>query len=117
MAIDKYHRDFPLALPNGHLNRSDYHMPILSVMHRPANDQLAEQVENHAEKELSFLRRDLCYIRHPFGVWLQSGEIPFQMIPDSRWSIRLTSQASALLAWPPLNAVFGHQSRDAVQAG
>tara|TARA_R110000824_G_scaffold261222_2_gene449826 strand:+ start:417 stop:548 length:132 start_codon:yes stop_codon:yes gene_type:complete len=34
----------PLALPNGHLNRSDHHMPILSMMHGPTNDQLAEQV-------------------------------------------------------------------------
>ena len=65
-------------------------------MHGPANDQLAEQVENHAEKELSFLRGYLRNIRHPLGVWLQSGEVPLQMIPDTRWPIRLTSQASAL---------------------
>jgi hypothetical protein len=29
----QYYGNFPLALPNGHLNRSDYHMPILPVMH------------------------------------------------------------------------------------
>jgi hypothetical protein len=29
-------------------------VPILSMMHRPANDKLAEQVENDAQKQLPF---------------------------------------------------------------
>ena len=55
-------------------------MPILPVMHGPTNDQLAVQVEDHAQKELSFLRGYLGNIRHPLGVWLQSGEVPLQLI-------------------------------------
>jgi hypothetical protein len=103
-------------LPNGHLHRSDNHVAILSVMHRPANDQLAEQVENHAQEQLSFFRGYLRNIGHPLGVWLQSREIPLQMIPDTRWPIRSTPQTTALLAWPSLNAMHGHQSRHTIQA-
>jgi hypothetical protein len=83
----QYHWDFPLALPNSHLNRSDHHMPILAMMHGQTDDQLAVKVENYAEEELSFLRGYFRNIRHPLGVRLQSGEIPLQMIPDAWWSI------------------------------
>lgn len=89
---------------------------ILSVMHRSTNDQLTKQVENHAQEELSFLRGYLSNIRHLLGVLLQSGEIPFQMIPDTRWPMRSTSQASAFLAWSSLNTMRGHPSCNTIQA-
>lgn len=42
------YRPVALALPDRHLHRSDHHLPILAMMHRPTDHQLAVQVEHHA---------------------------------------------------------------------
>jgi len=39
----------------------------------------------HPEESLAFLRGYLRNIRHPFGVRLQSGEVPLQMVSDTWW--------------------------------
>jgi len=59
---------FALKSPDRHFNCPDHHVTILSVMHGSTNNQLAEQIENHAQKETSFLRRYLCEIRYPFAI-------------------------------------------------
>jgi hypothetical protein len=64
----QYDRGLSLTLPNRHFNGPDHHVAILPVMHRPANNQLAEQVENHTQKELAFLRWYLRDIRYPLGI-------------------------------------------------
>jgi hypothetical protein len=66
----QYDRGLSLALPNRHFNGPDYHVEILSVMHRPTNNQLAEQIENHTHKEFAFLRPYLRDVRYPLSIRL-----------------------------------------------
>lgn len=43
------HGPAALALPDRHLNGTDDHLPILAMVHRPADHQLTEQVDDHAQ--------------------------------------------------------------------
>lgn len=53
------YRAAALPLPDRHLDRSQHHLPILTVMHRPADHQLAEEINHNTQEELSFAGRDL----------------------------------------------------------
>ncbi len=77
---------FTLPLPDGHLGGPNNHLTILPVMHRPAYDQLAIEVENNTQPEFAFSRCDLRDIRHPLGLGFQCAEVTLQMVPDIRWS-------------------------------
>tara|TARA_R110002051_G_scaffold297991_1_gene364580 strand:- start:442 stop:876 length:435 start_codon:yes stop_codon:yes gene_type:complete len=112
----QYYRCFASALPYGHLNGSDYHLPILAVVHGPAHYQIAEQIQHHAQKELSFLSGDLRNVRNPLGIRFQCKEFPIQVILNTRRPMRYASPTPALLTGPSLNSVSSHKPRNPVQA-
>ncbi len=113
----QYHRPSALTLPDGHLHSTNNHLPILTMMHRPTHDELAEQVDDYAQIQLAFIGLQLGNIRDPFGLRFQSQEIPLQMIAYTRrWQARLCAHAMPLLAWPARNAVDRHQARNPVLA-
>jgi len=64
------HRTNSLPRPNCHFNRTNDHLPILPMMHRPADYQLAEQIQNDTQKQFSLKGFYLGDIGHPFGFWL-----------------------------------------------
>ena len=56
-------------------------------------------------------------VGHPLGFGFQRREIPFQQIPDARrWQSRAASRPAPLPPRPALNAVVGHQARNAIEA-
>nr|EKV3035058.1 hypothetical protein [Pseudomonas aeruginosa]EKV3073164.1 hypothetical protein [Pseudomonas aeruginosa] len=63
------------ALPDRHLHRSDHHLPILTMMHRPIDHQLAVQVEHHAQEQLAFQGGNLRDVHDPFALRLKGGEV------------------------------------------
>ena len=69
------HRASALSLPDRHLNRADDHVPILPVMHGPADDQFTEQVNDDTQVELAFQRHNLGDVGNPLGLRLQRREI------------------------------------------
>lgn len=107
-----------LPLPDRHLDGPDHRLPILPVMHRPADDELAEQVEHDAQIQLAFAGPELGDVGDPLGIGLQRGEVTLQAIQDVRcWQSRLTAYAAPLLARPALKPVRRHQPCNPVQAG
>lgn len=42
-----------LSLPDRHFDCPNHHPPIRAVMHRPADDELAEEVQHNTEKQLA----------------------------------------------------------------
>ena len=72
------------TLPYGHIHRSDHHLTILAVMHRPAHHQLTEQINNHTYVYLAFIGLQLGNVRDPLGLRLQCSEVTLQVVADTR---------------------------------
>lgn len=53
------HRIASLPLPDRHLHGPDDHVPVLSVVHRPAHDPLVKQVQHDAQVQLAFAGLEL----------------------------------------------------------
>ena len=107
-----------LSLPHRHLRRTDHHVAVLPVMHRPAHDQLAVQVNHHLEVQLAFLRVDLGDVGDPFGLGLLCIEVPLKQVLDANGlGPGLATEPASLPPRPALQARSGHQPGDAVAAG
>lgn len=50
------------------------------MMHRPSHNELAEQVEHHAQIEFIFLGRDFCDVSEALGFRLLIGKVAFQVV-------------------------------------
>lgn len=77
------HQTSPLTLPDSHLNGADDHLSVLPVMHRPTHDQLVEQIQHHAEKQLALVGLQLGNVGHPLGLRLKGQEVALQVIADT----------------------------------
>ncbi|MNV64762.1 hypothetical protein D3C71_1574200 [compost metagenome] len=105
-----------LTLPDRHLHRTNHHLTVLAMVHRPAHHSLVKQIQNNAQIQLALLGFDLSDIRDPLGLWLQCAEVPLQPVTHAwRGQRRLALLASALRSWPALQAVSCHQARHSVQ--
>ena len=107
-----------LALPDRHLHRPDHHLPILSMVHRPAHDPPVEQVQHDAQVQLAFAGLELGDVGDPFGFRLQRGEVPIQQVTHARErNHRAAALTTVLRTRLALQAVGRHQPGHPVQAG
>jgi len=98
-----------LPVPDRHLDGPDHHLPILPVMHRPADDELAEQVEHDTQVQLAFAGLELGDVSDPLGIRLQRCEVTLEAV-DGIWRrlARLSPHATSLLSGPALKPVRRH---------
>src|SRR5690606_15000940 len=80
------HCPVTLALPDRHLHRSNHHLPILAVMHRPADHQFAVQVEHHAQEQFAFQCGYFRDVRDPLALRLLRGEVALQQVFHACWT-------------------------------
>ena len=59
-----------LPLPHRHFYSSHHHVPILAMMHGPANDQLTVHIQHDAQIKFALLDLNFFDISDPFGIWL-----------------------------------------------
>lgn len=69
-----------LTLPDSHLCRSNHHLPVWAVMHRPAHDTLVEQVQDDTQMQLALLRLNLTDVCDPLGFRFQRSEVSLQPV-------------------------------------
>jgi len=107
-----------LPLPDRNHDGPDHHRPILPVMHRLADDELAEQVEHHAQVQLAFAGSELGDVGDPPGIGLQRGEVTLEAVDDARYGrAPLSPNTTSLLSGSAQKPVRCHQPRSPVQAG
>jgi len=92
-------RSRALTLPDRHLNSTDHHVAILTMVHGPADDELAEQVDYDTQEQLAFCRLDLSDVGDPLALRLFSIEVTFQMIGHANWARTVRLPLFTLLAW------------------
>ena len=97
----KDHGMTALALPDGHLDGPDHHLPVLPVVHRPTHDPLVEQVQHDAQVQLALPGLEFGDVGDPLGLRLQRSEVPFQQVAHAR---RRQRRATALAVTGQLEA-------------
>ena len=64
-------RPATFTLPDRHLNGTEHHLTILTMMHRPTDHQLAEQIDNHTQEQLALISSQFRNVGDPLALRFQ----------------------------------------------